>query len=198
MSGIGSVKKLAGSKFLSLYELDAIRRDGGHFSYYMASRAGKSEDLKALTQQNRPDGVVIYATYEDKVVLVRQYRYPIGGYVYEFPAGLVEPGENVESAACREIFEETGLNLTVQHTAPAYFTTVGMTDESCATVFGTCTGSPTVQNEEATEDIQVVLADRAEARRILKEEKVAIMCAYMLMHFVSSDQDPLAFLQEEH
>ena len=197
MSGIGSVKKLAGSKFLSLYELDAIRRDGGHFSYYMASRTGKAEDLKALTQQNRPDGVVIYATYEDKVVLVKQYRYPIGGYIYEFPAGLVEPGENVENAACREIFEETGLSLTVKHTAPAYFTTVGMTDESCVTVFGTCTGSPTVQNEEATEDIQVVLADRQEAKRILKEEKVAIMCAYMLMHFVSGTGDPLAFLQEE-
>ena len=197
MSGIGSVRKLAGSKFLTLYELDAIRRDGAHFPYYMASRTGKAEDLKALTHQNRPDGVVVYATFEDKVVLVRQYRYPIGGYVYEFPAGLVEPGEDVAAAACREIFEETGLKLTVRQTAPAYFTTVGMTDESCATVFGTCTGTPTVQNEEATEDIQVVLADRQEAKRILKEEKAAIMCAYMLMHFVSQPGDPLAFLQEE-
>lgn len=197
MSGIGSVNKLAESRFLTLYELDAIQRDGGHFPYYMASRTGKAEDLKALTQQNRPDGVVIYATFEGKVVLVRQYRYPVGGYVYEFPAGLLEPGEDVKSAACREIFEETGLKLTVRHTAPAYFTTVGMTDESCATVFGTCTGFPTTQNEEATEDIQVVLANRQEAKRILKEEKVAIMCAYMLMHFVSGTGDPLAFLQEE-
>lgn len=198
MSGIGSVKPLAGSKFLTLYELDAIRRDGAHFPYYMASRTGNAEDLKAVTHQNRPDGVVVYATFENRVVLVKQYRYPIGGYVYEFPAGLVEPGEDVAGAACREVFEETGLHLTVKHTAPAYFTTIGMTDESCATVFGTCTGTPTVRNEEATEDIQVVLADRQEATRILKEEKVAIMCAYMLMHFVSGDGDPLAFLQEEH
>ena len=43
-------------------------------------------------------------------------------------------------------------------------------------------------------DILVVLVDRAEARRILQEEPVAIMCAYMLMHFIASTGDPLAFL----
>ena len=40
----------------------------------------------------------------------------------------------------------------------------------------------------------MVLADRAECARILKEENVAIMCAYMLMHFVSGEGDPLKFL----
>ena len=41
----------------------------------------------------------------------------------------------------------------------------------------------------------MVIADRAECRRILKEENVAIMCAYMLMHFIASDGDPLQFLK---
>ena len=41
----------------------------------------------------------------------------------------------------------------------------------------------------------MVLADRAECRRILKEENVAIMCAYMLMHFIASQGDPLKFLE---
>ena len=196
MSHIGSIKTLASTKFLTLYELDAIRRDGGHFPYYLASRAADSQRLKAVTHENKPDGVIIYATYADKIVLVRQYRYPVGGYVYEFPAGLVEPGEDVIPAACREIFEETGLRLTVKGTLPPYFTTVGMTDESCATVFGTCEGTPSTDHMESTEDIQVVLADRAEARRILKEENVAIMCAYMLLHYVNSTGDALGFLEE--
>ena len=39
----------------------------------------------------------------------------------------------------------------------------------------------------------MVLADKAEVRRILKEEKVAIMCAYMLMHYLH-DQDTFGFL----
>lgn len=66
-----------------------------------------------------------------------------------------------------------------------------MTDESCATVFGTCEGVPTAAHQEATEEIRVVLADREEAKRILKEENVAIMCAYMLLHYIAAEEDPL-------
>ena len=69
-----------------------------------------------------------------------------------------------------------------------------MTDESCATVYGRCTGTPTTAHQEESEDIQVVLADRAEAKRILREEPVAIMCAYQLMHFTSGTGDPLDFI----
>ena len=69
-----------------------------------------------------------------------------------------------------------------------------MTDESCGTVFGYCSGEPTNTHQEESEEIQVVIADKAECRRILKEENVAIMCAYMLMHFIASDGDPLSFL----
>ena len=39
------------------------------------------------------------------------------------------------------------------------------------------------EGQEENEEIEIVLADKAEVRRILKEENVAIMCAYMLMHF---------------
>ena len=49
-------------------------------------------------------------------------------------------------------------------------------------------------HEELTEEIQVVLADKEECRRILREENVAIMCAYMLMHFIASEGDPFQFL----
>ena len=49
--------------------------------------------------------------------------------------------------------------------------------------------------QEDTEEIEVVLADRNEVKRILKEERVAIMCAYMLMHFLK-DKEPFAFLEE--
>ena len=77
-----------------------------------------------------------------------------------------------------------------------FFTTIGMPDESCGTVFGYCSGEPTSANQEASEEIQVVIADREECKRILREENVAIMCAYMLMHFIASEGDPLAFLDK--
>ena len=50
--------------------------------------------------------------------------------------------------------------------------------------------------QEDTEEIEVVLADREEEKRILREENVAIMCAYQLMHYLQ-DEEPFAFLKEE-
>ena len=200
MSKIGKIEKKTNTRFLNFYEVEAIHRDGRVSPYYVASRAKEIDQLKAVTHRNNPDGVILYGVYgenKDKVVLIRQYRYPLGGYVYEFPAGLVEPGEDMLEAGIREMYEETGLTFTPveagSYSRP-FFTTVGMTDASCGTVYGYCSGEPTNSNQEGSEDIQVVLADRNECRRILKEENVAIMCAYMLMHFIASEGDPLKFI----
>ena len=199
MKRINGIKKLTDNRFLNLYELDATFRNGSRAPYYVASRRKTADTIKAATHDCLADGVILYGVYgeeKDKVVLIRQYRYPIDGYVYEFPAGLVEPGEDFTDAGIREMFEETGLQFEPIGTAKPFYMTVGMTDESCGTVFGYCSGIPSNANQEGTEDIQVVLADRAECRRILKEEHVALPCAYMLMHFIASKGDPLEFLKE--
>ena len=200
MDRIKGVKRLTENRFLNLYELDARQRDGKAIRYYVASRAKKTEDLKSVSGHRRADGVIMYGVYgeeKDQIVLIRQYRYPLGDYIYEFPAGLVEPGEDVREAGIREMFEETGMTFTPREGGDferPFFTTVGMTDESCAMVFGYCSGTPSNEHQEAAEDIQVVLADRAECRRILREENVAIMPAYMMMHFLNTQGDPLEFL----
>ena len=201
MSEIKSIQQKTHNRYLNYYELEAVHRDGSVSPYYMASRAKDANHLKAVTRENKPDGVILYGVYgeaKDRVVLIRQYRYPLGDYVYEFPAGLVEEGEEMAAAGIREMYEETGLTFTPvdagSYSRP-FFTTIGMTDESCGTVFGSCSGEPTSVHEEASEEIQVILADREEARRILREENVAIMCAYMLMHFIASEGDPLAFVK---
>ena len=203
MDRVLGVKRQTNNRFLNLYELDAVFRDGSRAPYYVSSRRKDVDSIKAVTHDNHADGVILYGVYgeeKDKVVLIRQFRYPINGYVYEFPAGLVEPGEDMLDAGVREMQEETGLEFCPVD-AGAYsrpfFTTIGMTDESCGTVYGYCSGTPSVAGQEGTEDIQVVLADREECKRILREENVAIMCAYMLMHFIASEGDPLAFLTRE-
>ena len=200
MERIHGIQKQTNNRFLNMYTMDVQYRNRQYGNYFVASRAEDQASLKAVTHTNSPDGVILYGVYgdqKDKVVLIRQYRYPIDGYVYEFPAGLVEPDEDMLEAGVREMFEETGLHFTPIETARPFFTSIGMTDESCGTVFGYCSGTPTNAHQEGSEDIQVVLADRAECRRILKDENVAIMCAYMLMHFIASAGDPLAFLTIE-
>lgn len=58
--------------------------------------------------------MIIYSLYGEKknhVVLVRQYRFSIDDFVYEFPAGLVDKGEDPAQAGIREMKEETGLDF---------------------------------------------------------------------------------------
>lgn len=202
MPTIKKISKLTDNKHLNLYQLDAVNKVGREFPYFVASRAKKTEDLKISTKNQTPDGVIIYSICkeeQDKVVLVRQYRYSLDDYIYEFPAGLVEDGEEFKTAAVRELKEETGLDLEPIDVDPMYekpyFTTIGMTDECCATVYGYASGEVSQKGQEDSEEIEIVLADRAEVRRILKEERVAIMCAYMLMHFLKEEKDPFSFLK---
>lgn len=200
MGKIEGVEQGTHNSHVNLYYVKATSVHNTPVAYQVASRAKNVEELKLTSHENHPDGVVIYSIYgekRDKVVLIRQYRYTLDDYVYEFPAGLVEPGEEFHQGAVRELYEETGLKLEPLKVDPAYekpyFTTVGLTDESCATVYGYASGDISREAQEDSEEIEIVLADKKEVRRILKEEKVAIMCAYMLMHFLE-DKEPFGFL----
>ena len=201
---ITKIHKITDYKFVNLYNLETVRPDQTTGTYQVASRAKTINELKLVTKENKPDGVIIYSLYgekKDKVVLIRQYRYPLDGYIYEFPAGLVEQEEEFLEGAIREMKEETGLTLTPLPVdscfSKPFFTTIGMTDESCATVYGYASGTPCRDYQESSEDIEIVLADKEEVRRILREEHVAIMCAYMLMHFLQSEEGhAFDFLQD--
>lgn len=201
MGKIKHITKLTEKPHLNLYHVEGENKNARPVNYYVASRAKTQADLKLVSHENPADGVVIFSIYgpkRDRVVLVRQYRYTIDDFIYEFPAGLVDEGENYHQAAIREMMEETGfafepISVDSCYERP-YFTTIGMTDESCATVYGYAEGKASTEFLEDNEELQVVLADRDEVRRILKEENVAIKCAYMLMHFLA-DEDVFAFLR---
>ena len=198
-----SVEKKTDNRFLNMYDIQYENKVGGQGIYHMASRASSIDTLKMNTRVNRPDGVIIYALYgprRDKVVMVRQYRFSIDDYVYEFPAGLVDAGETYAEAGARELKEETGLDFTPVKANEMFskplFTTIGMTDESCATVYGYASGNISKAGLEDNEDLEVVLADRKEVRRILQEEHVSINCGYLLMHFLChTAEDPFYFLR---
>lgn len=200
---IFSVEKKTENRFLNMYDLQYENKVGGRGIYHIASRGASVEELKLKTHKNKPDGVIIYALYgpkRDKVVMVRQYRFSIDDYVYEFPAGLVDEGETYSQAGARELKEETGLDFTPVKADEMYskplFTTIGMTDESCATVYGYASGKISLEGLEDNEDLEVVIADRKEVRRILKEEHVSINCGYLLMHFLChTTEDPFYFLR---
>ena len=200
-----SVEKKTDNRFLNMYDIQYENKVGSQGIYHIASRASSIDTLKMNTRVNRPDGVIIYALYgprRDKVVMVRQYRFSIDDYVYEFPAGLVDAGDTYAEAGARELKEETGLDFVPLKADEMFckplFSSIGMTDESVATVYGCSTGQVSREGLEDNEEIEVVLADRTEVRRILKEEKLSVNCAYLLMHFLHhTEEDPFYFLHNE-
>lgn len=64
-----------------------------------------------------------------ELVLIRQYRYAAGGYVYEIPAGRLNDGEDPRDCAARELTEETGYRAEQVDHLYTMFTTPGFTDE---------------------------------------------------------------------
>ena len=199
MAEIKKLTKLTNEKYVNLYKADGVNSKGHESHYLLASRSESIEGLKMTEHKARPDAVSVYSICDGKVVLVKQYRYPIDGWVYELPAGLVEAGEDYHDTAVRELKEETGLDLEVikvdRMIEKACYTSVGITDEATATVYGYASGEITHRFEEVSEEIEVVLADKEECKRILREEDVAVICQYQLMHFISDDE-PFAFLDK--
>ncbi len=73
-----------------------------------------------------PGGACVLYVEDEKILLVRQYRYAYGESVYEIPAGKLDAGEDPMAAAARELEEEAGLKagrlelLFVEYPTPGY------------------------------------------------------------------------------
>lgn len=197
-----AVRRLTDNPFLNLYEMDALTDSGKPFHYYFASR--NKEEALPLTMGKVPlNGIVIYPVWKkepDKLVMIRQYRYPLDAWIYELPAGLVDNGESPEEAAVREMKEETGLDFVPYQGGSQIFRRplflgAGMTDETSTSVFGYADGELSGRYMEDTESIEVILADKKEAERILSEERISLRAGLLLMEFMKMDRnDPFAFL----
>jgi ADP-ribose pyrophosphatase len=64
--------------------------------------------VKMECVRHRGSVVLLPMTAPDRVLLVRQYRYVVDRWLWELPAGTLEPNETLEAAALRECHEEVG------------------------------------------------------------------------------------------
>jgi len=67
---------------------------------------------------------------EPKILLERQYRYAAQEYLWELPAGRIDPGENALAGAKRELIEETGYRARSWKKILHFFASPGFLDET--------------------------------------------------------------------
>jgi 8-oxo-dGTP pyrophosphatase MutT (NUDIX family) len=119
-----------------------------------------------------PGAVGVVALDEaDRVLLVRQYRHPVGWRLWELPAGLLDhPGENPLAAAKRELYEETHQQAADWRVLIDVFTTPGGSDEAirCYLARGVREADGEQYPREHEEaDMATVWVDRSEVVRLI-------------------------------
>ncbi len=211
MDGMGKgtkyteIRKLTDNRFLNLFEMDALDNKGKPFHYYFASR-NREEELPLKTGEVRQNGIVIYALLKEdpsRIIMIRQYRYPLDAWLYELPAGLIDGQESPHQAAVREMKEETGLGFEpCTDLDPAYerpfFLGAGLTDETSTSVFGYASGEVSRSYAESTESIEVLFVNRQEAGEILRTKRVSLRAALLLTMFINAeDEEPFGFLKSK-
>ena len=182
------IKPLFESKYIKVFDLEYA--PGKH--YYDATRREVSDLVAAKTTEEvkkmLPDAVscvVILKTAsdEEKLLLMREYRYPVGQYLLSVPAGLIDPADRMEkepyfAAAKRELQEETGITFEkddeISVINSCLYSTPGMTDESNALVKIVLNRSsmPKLTQDGAvgSENFDgFVLLDKKEAKKILTD-----------------------------
>lgn len=178
------IEKLTDRKWLNLFDVQYLTKDGSTHHWLMCSR--KDQPVKDAAV---PDAVVIVpiiaAAEGNRLVLTKEYRPTIDDDEYGFAAGLIDPGESIEATVCRELKEETGLDVeTIHHISPPVYSSAGLTDEACCMVLVTVSGTPSTHLNEAHEQIEVLLYDVDDIRALLKsDKKIAAKAWGLLYHF---------------
>jgi ADP-ribose pyrophosphatase len=130
--------------------------------YISALKRGRWEFVSRTGSTN---AVVIIAEHEGKVILIEQYRVPVGGLCLELPAGLVgdeDEHATVEGTAVKELEEETGFTCDRVERLGDFHSSPGMVAESFTLVRAHGVRKVGEGGGTEHEEIEVFLVPRAE------------------------------------
>jgi ADP-ribose pyrophosphatase len=115
-----SAERLYTGRIVNL-DLDTVRfPDGSSGRLEMLRHPGASAVVPFLDDPREAD---------PRVLLIRQFRHAADGFIWEVPAGRLDPGETPEDCARRELEEETGMRARAVEPLTTIYTTPGFTDE---------------------------------------------------------------------
>lgn len=163
-------------KYLLKYKMP----NGEPYTYESISRKSL-EDYRAelMRTGTTADAICIVGITPDReLLMVKEFRYPVNDWVLAFPAGLLEPGEDLSTGVERELEEETGYllsdvpNNVTALDQPGYSST-GMSEESVHIVFARVEPGGT-RHPEPMEFIEPFLLPLDEVDSFLAENQTAI------------------------
>uniref|UniRef100_A0A3Q3GDY3 ADP-sugar pyrophosphatase n=1 Tax=Labrus bergylta TaxID=56723 RepID=A0A3Q3GDY3_9LABR len=172
---------IAAGKWLQLEKTTYMDPSGNVRTWETVKRTTRRANTEA-------DGVGIIALlkrtlHKDCVVMVKQFRPPMGCYTLEFPAGLIDEGESAEVAALRELKEETGYKGEVVGVTPVTCLDPGLSNCTTQMVMVNINGdegeniNPTQQLGDP-EFVEVVLLALDEFQQkidhLLEKEKIVV------------------------
>lgn len=185
MKKIINIKKDTNNKFLNLYSL-TYQDDKKQYEYYMASR--RDEKNLSCLGSDKTDAVRIIPYFvKDKkiyIVLIYEFRHPIGCYIYSVPAGLIDEGESFEQAAKRELMEEIGAKVvSLKQTEKPSYSSVGLTDEKLV-CFEAQVDLIYKQQLDENEDIKIKIIALDELEEFLDNNQFGLQSALQLRGFI--------------
>ena len=132
-----------------------------------------------------PSVIVVPMSDADHVVLIRQYRYPVNAWLWEVPAGSVDPGEDPVAAARRECHEEIGLRPDTVTPLGRYLPTPGYCDEAMHLFKAEGLRAPdTAAEQDPDEMITTHTVTLAEAKAMVLRGEIADLKTAMALMLV--------------
>ncbi|MCK5450156.1 MAG: NUDIX hydrolase [Candidatus Omnitrophica bacterium] len=150
-------KKVYNGKLLKVFEDKKVLPDG---------RVAKFEEVK------HPGAALVIPFIGNKIVFLRQYRGVIGEYLWEFPAGKLDPKETPYACAKRELKEETGYEAKKIKRLGKIYTTPGFCDEVIYIYRAECGLNLSETNLDEDEFIEVKLFSLKQIRELFKNGKI--------------------------
>ncbi len=171
---VKKIEKKHEGKFITRYDVTYLLNNGEEKVYEIISRDKNITDISQL-RKTEPDSVVLIMEDEtgEKILLNREFRMSIGEWIYNFPAGLIDPGESPAVAAARELREETGLELKeIKDEIDGGYSAIGFSNELTVCFVGVA-GGEFKESTSFEEEIEACWYTRAEVRELLKTAKFA-------------------------
>lgn len=165
------IQKVHRGEYITRYDIFYETENGRSKRYEMISRDPEITSFDDL-RKSKTDAVVMIVHDEtgEKLLLNREYRMAVGEWVYNFPAGLIDSGEDPSAAAERELREETGLRLErINEIWRESYSAVGFSNEKSVVVLGTAVGEIRPSDSDM-EEINARWYSKAELRSMLSTE----------------------------